>query len=245
MTSGRANFPVTAVATGVGSLPGSDPSEAARVVGGELAELAHVPELPMRGPWADMTGRACALLVDLPAELAVNRWQLTDRPGRDRARARSLLSQDLDALEEVSQESGASLKVQVCGPLTLASTVELRTGERVLADRAAIADLTASLAEGVATHLTDVRQRFPNVPAVLVQIDEPALVAVVRGSIPTASGYRRLPAVTPSFAKQCVDKVAAAARSADAWPMVHICTNDPLVDLVAEWDIEAISCPVG
>ncbi|MDT4918875.1 MAG: hypothetical protein QOH89_3575, partial [Pseudonocardiales bacterium] len=35
--------------TGIGSLPGTDPDEAARLVVGELPELPHLPELPDRG----------------------------------------------------------------------------------------------------------------------------------------------------------------------------------------------------
>ena len=37
------------LATGVGSLPGTDPDEAVRIVVGELPDLPHLPELPERG----------------------------------------------------------------------------------------------------------------------------------------------------------------------------------------------------
>lgn len=39
-----------ASATGVGSLPGTDPAEALRLVFGELPDLPHLTELPARGP---------------------------------------------------------------------------------------------------------------------------------------------------------------------------------------------------
>ena len=45
-------------ATGIGSVPGTDPSEAVRVVLGELAALPFLPELPGRGAVADLAGRA-------------------------------------------------------------------------------------------------------------------------------------------------------------------------------------------
>ena len=56
-------------ATGVGSLPGTDVTEAAATVVGELPLLPHLPELPARGVGADMIGRTAALLVDLAVEV--------------------------------------------------------------------------------------------------------------------------------------------------------------------------------
>ena len=44
-------------ATALGSLPGTDPLEAARLVLGELPDLPHLPELPARGQHADLAGR--------------------------------------------------------------------------------------------------------------------------------------------------------------------------------------------
>ena len=41
--------PAMTLATGVGSLPGTDPAEAVRIVVGELPDLPHLPELPGRG----------------------------------------------------------------------------------------------------------------------------------------------------------------------------------------------------
>ena len=43
------------VATGIGSMPGTDPMEAARIVVGELPDFPHLAELPARGPGADIT----------------------------------------------------------------------------------------------------------------------------------------------------------------------------------------------
>jgi hypothetical protein len=60
-----------------------------------------------------------------------------------------MLSSDLDVMEEVLDGYRGPLKVQLCGPWTLAATLELpRTLNVAIADPGAVADLTASLAEG-------------------------------------------------------------------------------------------------
>ena len=43
-------------ATGVGSMPGTDPAEAVAVVLGELPDFPYLPELPARGPGAEQPG---------------------------------------------------------------------------------------------------------------------------------------------------------------------------------------------
>jgi len=209
-----------ASATGVGSLPGTDPLEAMRLVFGELPGLPHLAELPARGPGADLTGRTAALLVDLPVELTPTGWRFTARPGRDLRRARAFLSADLDALEEVAAGYRGPLKVQVCGPWTLAATVELiRSQDPALADPGAAADLTASLAEGLASHAAEVRRRVPGA-SLVVQLDEPALPAVMAGEVPTASGLNRLPVPEPSGTETTLGSIIGAAR---AFTVVHCC----------------------
>ncbi len=147
-------------------MPGTDPAEAMRVVAGELPDFPFLPELPDRGPGADLTGRTAALLVDMPAEVTPRGWRLAERPGRDLARARSMLASDLDVLEEVLQGFEGPLKIQLCGPWTLAATLELtRTMNVALADPGAVADLTASLAEGAAAYAADVAKRVPGAQA--------------------------------------------------------------------------------
>ena len=138
------------MATGIGSLPGTDPMAAARTVVTELPDFPHLAELPARGPGADMIGRTAGLLVDINVETTPRGWRLSsDRPGKDPRRARSMLSQDLDALEEVLDGYTGLLKVQVAGPWTLASALEqTHSLKAALADPGAVADLTTSLAEG-------------------------------------------------------------------------------------------------
>src|SRR5262249_21712113 len=145
--TGMAVWPHGAV-TGVGSLPGADPSEATAVVFGELPDFPHLPELPQRGPGAELIGRGASLLVDLPVEIVPSGWALPARPGRELRRARDYLAQDLDALEERAEGYAGPLKVQAAGPWTLAAGVELATGHKAVSDAGAVRDLVASLAEG-------------------------------------------------------------------------------------------------
>lgn len=210
------------VATGVGSWPGEDAegyAEAVRIVLGEAPELPYLPELPGRGAPAGMTGRALAMVADLGFDLQPAGWRLTDGPGVDHRRARSLLAQDLDELEEQAQDHRGALKVQVAGPWTLAATVEKPRGDKVVSDHGARRELAQALAEGVATHLADVRRRVP-AERVVVQVDEPALPAVLAGDIPTASGFGRHRVVHPPEAAAALEWVLSAAGD-DPW--VHSC----------------------
>ncbi len=168
--------------------------EACRVIFDVLPELPHLPELPVRGVGAGTVGRTIAALVDLYAELGTFGWRLMPRQheGVDVRRARSMLAQDLDALEEVGQGFAGPIKVQLCGPWTMAANVELPRGEKVLADAGACRELTESLAEGAARHVRDVRRRLPGVTDVLLEFEESFLPSVMAGEIPTSSGFGRL-----------------------------------------------------
>ena len=212
--------------TGVGSHPGDDQhayDEAVRVVLGELPELAYVPEVPGRGAGASMTGRGVAVMAALGADLQPAGWRLTDAPGIDHRRARSLLAQDLDGFEEQAQDLTGTVKVQVAGPWTLAATVERPRGDKVLADHGARRDLAQALAEGLRDHVADVRRRVPGGTRLVVQVDEPALAAVLSAAVPTASGFGRHRAVHPPEASQALEWVLDAVVESGAEPWVHSC----------------------
>jgi hypothetical protein len=201
-------------------MPGTSPAEAMRVVVGELPDFPYLPELPDRGPGADLTGRTAALLVDLPVEVTPRGWRLAERPGRGMARARSMLSSDLDVLEEMLDGFRGPVKVQLCGPWTLAATLEMtHTMNVAIADPGAVADLTASLAEGAATFVADVAKRVPGARLV-VQFDEPALPAVAEGIVPTASGLSRLAAIEADTLRARLEQVLASTH---AYTIVHCC----------------------
>ena len=224
-----------ASATGVGSLPGSDPVEAATLVLGELPDLPFLPELPARGPHADLIGRGTALLTDLYVDLQPSGWRITARPSRDGTRARDLLARDLDALEE-TEARPAVLKVQAPGPWTLAAMVELSRGDRLLADHGAVADLAASLAHGLAAHLADLRRRLPGT-ALLLQLDEPALPGVLAAQIPTASGFGRLRAPDRQTAVERLREVLSVTEHT----VVHCCAPKPPVGLLTDAGAGAVS----
>jgi hypothetical protein len=216
-------------ATGIGSLPGTDIREALKGVREILAadggdgdpHLPYLPELPARGPGADMVGRAAGLLVELPVDLQPAGWRFVDRPGRDAERTAALWRQDLDELAEAFDGFVGRLKVQSAGPWTLAAALELNRGEKVLADEGAVRDLGGSLAEGLRAHLAEVQRLLPGASLVL-QVDEPSLPAVLAGRLPTASGYGHLRAVDPQTAVAALREVLAAAPDPKA-TVVHCC----------------------
>ena len=227
----------TPTATGLGSLPGDSPDEAVRLVLGEVADLPYLPELPGRGLGADMIGRTGTLLVDLPLEWQPHGWTVASHSGLDARRARDWLSRDLDALTEHGQGLDV-VKVQVCGPLTLAASVELTNLYKVLGDHGALRDLSASLAEGVGRHLADLRTRLPGTRIVL-QVDEPALPAVLAGTVPTPSGYGTLRSLPRSVVGPALGAVLAAAEPGHR--VVHCCAADVPFDLIAGAAADAVA----
>jgi methionine synthase II (cobalamin-independent) len=224
------------VASGIGSMPGQDAAaydEAVRIVLGELPDLPHLPELPGRGATASMTGRALAVVAELGADLQPAGWRLTDSSGVDHRRARSLLAQDLDAVEELAQDYVGAFKTQVAGPWTLAATVEKPRGDKVLSDHGARRELAQSLAEGVTIHLADLRRRLGGVDRWIVQVDEPALAAVVNAQVPTASGFGRHRRVDAPEVSAHLEWVVTAITDAGAEAWVHSCAPQTPWSLVA------------
>ncbi|MER7776535.1 methionine synthase [Streptomyces sp. NPDC096191] len=225
-------------ATGVGSLPGDDAREAVKTATGTFEDFPFLPELPARGPGADMIGRTAGMLVELYARVEPSGWRLGDRPGRDTKRARAWLGEDLDALEEFTQGYQGPLKVQAVGPWTLAAALELRGGEAVLSDAGACRDLAASLAEGLRLHLAEVRRRVPGARVVL-QLDEPSLTAVLRGQVRTASGYRTHRAVDRQVVEATLRDVAGAHGGDPV--VVHSCAPDVPFALLRRAGVAGVS----
>ncbi len=219
-------------------MPGTNPAEAMRLIAGELPDFPHLPELPDRGPGADLTGRTAALLVDISVEVTPRGWRIAERPGRDLARAKSMLSSDLDVLEEVLDGFGGPVKLQLCGPWTLAATLELpRTMNVAIADPGAVADLTASLAEGAAARVAELAKRLP-AARLVVQFDEPALPAVAAGLVPTASGLSRLAAVEADVLRERLAQVIAATR---AYTVVHSCAESVPFGIIKAAGADAVA----
>ena len=158
----------------------------------ELPDLPHLPELPGRGAPPTMTGRALAVVAGLGADLQPAGLAAHRRPGR-RPPARP---QPARPGPRRARGAGPGLRParsrsRSPGPWTLAATVEKPRGDKVLSDHGARRELAQALAEGVRAHVRDVRRRLPGAERLVVQVDEPALAAVLGGQVPTASGFGR------------------------------------------------------
>ena len=212
-------------ASGIGSWPGDDVRATVLAVRDLLADdgIPYLPELPGRGPGADMVGRTAALLVDLPVDLQPSGWRFVDRPGHDQHRTDAFWHEDLDELAEAYDGYEGDLKIQVAGPWTLASAIALNRGERSIADQGACRDLVSSLAEGLRLHVQAVQRLVPR-SRITIQVDEPGLPAALAGRLPTASGFGRLRAVDPLVAADGLRDVLAAAG--DRATLVHCCARD-------------------
>ena len=231
-------------ASGIGSWPDTDVRQAVSAVRDLLSEdgLPYLPELPARGPGADMIGRAAGMLADLAVDLQPMGWRFVDRPGRDSHRTSGLLREDLDELAEAFEGYEGDLKVQIAGPWTLASSIWLHRGERSVVDAGATRDVIASLAEGLRVHLGEVAQLVPKAELV-VQIDEPSLPSVLAGRLPTASGFGRIRAIDPTIAAQGLRDVVAAA--AGRHTVVHCCAPDVPMVLLRDTGVTAVSVDIS
>jgi methionine synthase II (cobalamin-independent) len=228
-------------ASGIGSLPGTDPVEALRLVTGELPDFPHLPELPARGAGADLIGRTAGLLVDLYVDLTPAGWRLVPRPGIDRRRARDLLQRDLDALYEVAEQYRGPLKVQAAGPWTLAAGLERVRGDRAVVDPGARRDLAQSLAEGIAEHVAAVSARVPGA-RVVVQLDEPSVPAVLQGALPTASGLGTLPDVEATVVEQ---ELTDLVGRLDVPVVLHCCAPRAPLGLFRAAGADGLSFDLG
>ncbi len=211
-------------ATALGSWPGTDPVEAARITHGELGDpqLPYLVQLPDRGIGSDAVGRTAAVLVELPVDVQPFGWRLVDRAGADQRRAVSALSTDINVLADVigaQEEPGPELKVQLCGPWTMAASLYMHYGERALLDPGARRDIAESLAAGIAEHLARVRAAAPEAQLTL-QLDEPEITRVLAGTIPTSSGYRTLRSIGEQEVSWGWELVLTAARAAGAAQVV-------------------------
>jgi hypothetical protein len=183
-----------------------------------------------------MIGRTAALLVDLAVEVVPTGWRVTARPGRDHRRAIDLLRFDVDALDAAcAGPRPAWVKVQAAGPWTLAASVELRTGHRVLTDRGAVREFAGSLGEGLRVHVAEVAERTG--ARVVVQLDEPSLPAVLAGSLPTASGWGTVRSVPAPDAHDLLRDLVSGLGGP---VVVHCCAANPPLRLLAATGVAGI-----
>jgi methionine synthase II (cobalamin-independent) len=212
---------------------------------GELHQLSHLVELPARGVGADLIGRAGALLVDIAIDTVPRGYRIAARPGAVARRARSLLGEDVDALEEAWEMAGLSgsgrrVKVQAPGPITLAAHLEMSNGHRAITDAGALRDLTASLAEGVALHRAELARRLGT--TVVVQFDEPSLPAALAGRLTGVTSFSPVHPVDEPVAIELLDLCVAAVGAEVA---VHICAADLPWNLLRRSSVNAVSVDVS
>lgn len=238
---------VPAATTTVGSMPGTDIREAVRMVVDTCADgdgVPHLPELPQRGPGADLVGRSMGMLARVAPDLAVETtpsgWRFADAPGRATRRALSWIGEDLDAWEEALPAFDGVVAASIGGPWTLAAAVELRTGERAVRDVGACRDLADAVAQAAVEHVAEVTARVPGA-RVALWLDEPALPAVLHGEVPTASGLSRYAAVDEQVVSLALTRIVDAVHAAGASAVVHCCGPRPPHTLFRRAGFDAVS----
>lgn len=211
---------------GLGPLAGTSMAAAGDMVISEFGDRLHLPQLPQRGLGSDAVGYTSALLESLSVDRGARRWQLKARPQRWSWFLRDLRARDADVLEEAWQHPGGVIKVQVMGPVSLASQIELAGGHRVLSDRSALFDLADALAVGIANFRADIARRFS--ATTVLQLDEPYLAHCVRGAIPGATDYHQIAPLASDDAAALLARCAGGAvdylnvSDADHGPLRHV-----------------------
>lgn len=230
------------VATGIGSWPGTEMADAIKIAFAECPDLPYLPELPARGPQAALIGRGAALLTGIGVELRPQGWRLTGSSSRDHRRAIATLRADLDQLEEAAQGYRGPLKIAVAGPWTLAAGLEHPRGDKVLPDPGARRDVAQSLGQGMADLAAELARRLPEA-ALVVQLDEPGLPAVLAGGVPTASGLSRhqpidIPEVSAAYSR-------IVGQLSPAPVIVHCCAPGAPIGLLAGVGVAGVALDLG
>ncbi|WP_245802959.1 methionine synthase [Corynebacterium phocae] len=194
-------------------MAGKSMAVAADIVVGETGELLHVPQLPERGLGSDSVGRTASLLPFLSVDLGPRGWRLTARPQLITRQMRDQMDRDLDTLQEVWGESLPRVKAQLMGPWSLAASVELANGHRVLTDRGAVADLHQALLAGAVEHRADLARRFG--AEVSLQLDEPLLPQIIAGRVPGTHEFDTIPAIPAEVALARLEEFHADYLHAD------------------------------
>ena len=176
-----------------------------------------------------MIGRTLGVIGELGFDLQPAGWRLTDAPGVDHRRARSLLAQDLDTFEELTQGYEGELKLQVDRPVDAGEHGREAARRPGPLRRRRAARARAGTGRGAGEHLADVQRRVPGAQ-LLLQLDEPSLPVVMAGKVPTASGFNRHRSVTPPLASEALEWVIAAAG--ETATVAHCCAAEPPIGLL-------------
>ena len=209
-------------ASGRGDFPGDNLAEAMSRVEGELGapHLPFLPHLPALGWRSTPLARTLAVCEGLAFDGASFGWRMVHSGGRgarESALAQDRLLSDINLLADrvgaQKKRFGSGqvpvYKIQLVGPLTLAASIYLPGGERVISDVGASRDLLESFLEGLERWVESLREAL-QAPQVLiaVQLDESEFQRLMEGSIPTVSGFRSLSALQPHYYQQVYRRVA-------------------------------------
>lgn len=222
--------------TGIGSLSGENPREAAELVFDLFPQLPFIPELPSLGVGSDFIGRTASLLHDLHVDVQPSGWRIVDKAGADERRAKSAMSHSVDAFHEVFDGFEGRIKIQIAGPLTFVALLETSRAGSILSDEIATKDVAQSLAYGVEMLVADIRRRLPGITSVVVQIDEPLITQIMHGAIKSASGFGRLRIPSQD---EVVSLISLFARDNEL--VMHSCANDLPIELIGRSAINALS----
>jgi hypothetical protein len=187
-------------ATGIGSVPFTDPQETVALVLETLPQIPYWPQLVQLGYLEDMTAQAARGLPALKLDEANRMVQLDPDIPRDEALAQfyeAILSGELApfafepkdaqgffALIEAMRTQGSratALKGQISGPVTFAGVVKDGEGKPILYDR----ELTQAVCSGLARKLAWQAEQFRQLgKAPIVFFDEPYLTGFGSAYLP-------------------------------------------------------------
>ena len=210
-------------ASGRGDFPGDDLAEAMSRVEGELGSphLPFLPHLPALGWRATPLARTLAVCEGLAFDGVSFGWRMVHSGGRgarESALAKDRLLSDINLLADrvgaqkkrfgSGQDTAPVYKIQLVGPLTLAASIYLPGGERVISDAGASRDLLESFLEGLERWAESLREALQAPQALIaVQLDESEFQRLMEGTIPTVSGFRSLSALQPHYYQQVYRRV--------------------------------------
>ncbi len=228
-------WPMPAAATGVGSMPGLDTREATNVVVGEFGAVPHLVELPARGPGSDPVGRTASMLADVDrtfeVETTTSGWRVGHTGQGTLRRARTWLSEDLEAFEEYASGSHGLVKTQILGPWSLAARIEDQAGESLIRDSGAVAEIAGAVAEAARNLVIRMRRAAPEA-TVVTQVDEPELRRVLDGRVRMSSGRLFHRSVEPAVAEGHLTVIVRAVREAGGVPAIRCAAAHAPVDLM-------------
>ena len=228
-------WPYPAVATGIGSMPGTDSREATNIVVGEFGAVPHVVELPSRGPGGDPVGRTAAMLAGVDrtfeVETTVRGWRLGHTGQAALRRARAWLSEDLDSFEEYAASHRGPVKVHMLGPWSTAARIEDAAGESLIRDHGAVAEISGAAVEAASELTARVQRAVPD-GQVIVHIEEPELSRVLDGRVPMSSGRLFHRAVEPALVQAHLSIIVHAVVAANAVACVRCAAPGAPVELM-------------